>query len=192
MSDQPKSKRKLQSIKDVVDQLAAAEAAREAAPVEATTPAPSEVPMPKSGRRARTIARLAAVQALYQMELSGVGVEAVVREFSDHRFQGDLEGETLAEADEDYFAEIVRVVVADQRGIDQAIVQRLAEGWRLERLDATLRAILRAGAYELIHRREVPREVVIDEYVELAKAFFDPAEAKFVNAALDGIARDVR
>jgi len=115
-----------------------------------------------------------------------------VREFSDHRFQGDLEGETLAEADEDYFAEIVRVVVADQRGIDQAIVQRLAEGWRLERLDATLRAILRAGAYELIHRREVPREVVIDEYVELAKAFFDPAEAKFVNAALDGIARDVR
>ena len=192
MSDQPKSKRKLQSIKDVVDQLAAAEAAREAAPLEATTPAPSEVPMPKAGRRARTIARLAAVQALYQMELSGVGVEAVVREFSDHRFQGDLEGETLAEADEDYFAEIVRVVVADQRGIDQAIVQRLAEGWRLERLDATLRAILRAGAYELIHRREVPREVVIDEYVELAKAFFDPAEAKFVNAALDGIARDVR
>lgn len=190
MNDKPKPR--LQSIKDVVEQLAAAEAARADAPAETPVPRPAETPMPSAGRRARTIARLAAVQALYQMELSGTGVEAVVREFSDHRFEGDIDGETLAEADEDYFAEIVRVVVADQRGIDQAIVKRLAQGWRLERLDATLRAILRAGAYELIHRREVPLEVVIDEYVELAKAFFDPAEAKFVNAALDGIARDVR
>lgn len=192
MSETPKSRPKLQSIKDVVDQLAAAQAAREAAPEETAAPAPAEAPIASSGRRARTIARLAAVQALYQMELSGAGVEAVVREFSDHRFDGDIEGETLAEADEDYFAEIVRVVVADQRGIDQAITRRLAEGWRLERLDATLRAILRSGTYELLHRMDVPTEVVINEYVELAKAFFDAAEAKFVNAALDGIARDVR
>jgi len=191
MSDD-KPKPKLQSIKDVVDQLAAAKAARNAAPAEEAAPAPTAEPQHKSRHRARTIARLAAVQALYQMELSGTGVEAVVREFSDHRFEGDLEGETLAEADEDYFAEIVRTVVADQRGIDQAITARLASGWRLERLDATLRAILRAGTYELTHRRAVPTEVVIDEYVELAKAFFDAAEAKFVNAALDGIARDVR
>lgn len=143
-------------------------------------------------RRARTIARLAAVQALYQMELAGVGVETVIQEFSDHRFDGDLEGELLAEADEVYFAEIVRGVVVHQTALDRAIVVRLAEGWKLDRIDATIRAILRSGAFELAHRPETPHEVVIDEYVELAKAFSDPTEAKFVNAALDGIARDVR
>jgi N utilization substance protein B len=83
-------------------------------------------------------------------------------------------------------------VVADQGAIDRAVVKRLAEGWRLERIDATVRAILRAGAFELIHRPDVAKEIVIDEYVELAKAFFEAAEAKFVNAALDGVARDVR
>jgi N utilization substance protein B len=175
MNDKPK----LQSLQQVVEQLAAADAARDGA-------------MSKSDRRARTVSRLAAVQALYQMELSGVGVEAVVREFSDHRFDSDIEGEPLGAADEDFFGEIVRGVVAEQAVIDKAVVKRLAEGWRLERLDATVRAILRSGAYELVHKPDVPMEVVIDEYVELAKAFFDPAEAKFVNACLDGIARDVR
>jgi len=115
-----------------------------------------------------------------------------VREFSDHRFDADIEGELLRAADEDYFGEIVRGVVGAQAEIDRAIVRRLAEGWRLERLDATVRAILRAGAWELAHRTDTPTAVVIDEYVELAKAFFDPTEARFVNAALDGIARDVR
>jgi N utilization substance protein B len=143
-------------------------------------------------RRARTIARLAAVQALYQMELAGVGVETVIQEFLDHRFDADLEGEPMAAADEAYFAEIVRGVVEHQAALDGAIAKRLAEGWRLERLEATVRAILRAGCFELAHRPDTPHEVVIDEYVELAKAFFDPMEAKFVNAALDGIARDVR
>jgi N utilization substance protein B len=143
-------------------------------------------------RQARSVARLAAVQALYQMELGGVGVEAVVREFSDHRFGADLEGEPLADADEAFFAELVRGVVADQQTIDRAVVKRLAAGWKLDRLDATVRAILRAGAYELARRPDVPAEVVIDEYVELAKAFFDPTEAGFVNAALDAIAGDVR
>jgi N utilization substance protein B len=142
-------------------------------------------------RQARSVARLAAVQALYQMELGGAGVEAVVREFSDHRFGSDLEGEPLAAADEAFFGDLVRGVVSDQAPIDHAIVKRLAQGWRLDRLDATVRAILRAGAYELA-RTDVPAEVVIDEYVELAKAFFDPTEAGFVNAALDGIAGDVR
>jgi N utilization substance protein B len=98
----------------------------------------------------------------------------------------------LAEADEDWFAEIVRGVVTGQRFIDTAVKARLASNWRLERLDATLRALLRCGAWELMERPEVPREIVIDEYVELAKAFFDEAESKFVNAALDGVARDVR
>ncbi|MFN4287045.1 MAG: transcription antitermination factor NusB [Brevundimonas sp.] len=143
-------------------------------------------------RRARTVARLAAVQALYQMELGGEGVETVVREFSDHRFDTDIEGEPLAQADEAYFAQIVRGVVDQRKALDQAIAARLAEGWKLERIDATMRALLRSASWELAHRRDVPTEVVIDEYVELAKAFFDVAEARFVNAALDGIARDQR
>jgi len=143
-------------------------------------------------RRARTVARLAAVQALYQMELAGEGVETVITEFSNHRFDGDIEGEPLAEADEAYFADVVRGVIDSQREIDASVKARLASNWRLERLDATLRALLRCGAWELAHKTDVPEEIVIDEYVELAKAFFDEAEAKFVNAALDGVARDVR
>ncbi|MGE5502085.1 MAG: transcription antitermination factor NusB [Ignavibacteriales bacterium] len=141
-------------------------------------------------RKARSVARLAAVQALYQMEVSGAGAEAVIREFCDHRFDRDIEGETLAQADEDFFAEAVRGVVADQAAIDRAIAKRLAEGWRLERIDATLRAILRAGAWELTRRPDVPHEVAIDEYVEIAKSFFEGPEPGFVNGALDGIARD--
>jgi len=141
-------------------------------------------------RKARSVARLAAVQALYQMEVSGAGAEAVIREFSDHRFDRDIEGETLAQADETFFAELVRGVVVDQTAIDQAIAKRLAEGWRLERIDATLRAILRAGAWELTRRPDVPHEVAIDEYVEIAKSFFEGPEPGFVNGALDGIARD--
>eukprot|EP01035_Chromulina_nebulosa_P061781 gene61781-84494_t len=102
-------------------------------------------PLSTKARRARTVARLAAVQALYQMELAGTGVDAVVREFTDHRFDGDLEGETLAEADEVFFSELVHGVVGGQAAIDSAISHRLAANWRLERVDATLRAILRAG-----------------------------------------------
>ena len=143
-------------------------------------------------RRARTVARLAAVQALYQMELAGEGVDTIISEFQNHRFDGDIDGEMLAEADEAWFAEIVRGVVEGQQSIDAAIKARLASNWRMERLDATLRALLRCGAYELREQPDTPREVVIDEYVELAKAFFDEAEAKFVNAALDGVARDAR
>lgn len=143
-------------------------------------------------RQQRSVARLAAVQALYQMETAGAGVETVVREFSDHRFGGDMEGEALAQADETFFAELVRGVVADQKDVDQLIAKRLATGWRLERIDATLRAILRSGAYELTRRTDVPVEVAIDEYVEIAKSFFEGPEPGFVNAALDGIARDRR
>ena len=144
-------------------------------------------------RQARSVARLAAVQALYQMEVSGAGAEAVVREFSEHRFDRDLtDGHTLAEADEAFFAELVRGVVEEQVDADRAIARRLAEGWRLERIDATLRAILRAGAFELLRRPDVPHEVVIDEYVEIAKSFFEGPEPGFVNGALDGIARDSR
>jgi len=140
----------------------------------------------------RSVARLAAVQALYQMEAGGAGVEAVIREFSEHRFDRDIEGLTMSGADEAFFADLVRGVVEAQAQIDKAIVRRLAEGWRLERLDATVRAILRSGAFELAHRPDVPLEVVIDEYVELAKSFFEGPEPGFVNGALDAVAQDVR
>jgi len=143
-------------------------------------------------RQARSVARLAAVQALYQMEAAGAGAEAVIREFNEHRFDRDLEGMVMAAADEAFFAAVVRGVVERQAAVDAAIVHRLAQGWRLERLDATVRAILRAGAFELAHRPDVPTEVVIDEYVELAKSFFEGAEPGFVNGALDAVAQDVR
>jgi N utilization substance protein B len=167
------------SLKEAFEQLEAAAAARPAR-------------LSGRARRARTVARLAAVQALYQMEIAGAGSEAVIREFCDHRFDADLEGERLAEADEGFFAEIVRGVVADQKQIDGAISKRLAQGWRLERIDATLRAILRAGGFELIGRPDVPTEVAIDEYVEVAKSFFEGPEPGVANGVLDGIARDVR
>lgn len=139
------------------------------------------------------MARLAAVQALYQMELSGAGVETVVREFSAHRFDRDLEGEQLARADEAFFGELVRGVIDAQARIDAVIVDRLAQGWRLDRLDATVRAILRCGLHEVLSRGGAPPQVVIDEYVELAKSFFGTgSETAFVNAVLDQAARDDR
>ena len=150
-----------------------------------------------NAKPSRSVARLAAVQALYQMEVSSTGVENVIREFSEHRFDRSIpndagEDMTLAAADETFFADLVRGVVAHQKKIDQAVAKRLAQNWRLERIDATVRAILRAGAYELAHRPDVPTEVVIDEYVELAKSFFEGPEPGFVNGALDAVAQDVR
>jgi len=142
--------------------------------------------------QARSVARLAAIQALYQMEAAQAGVDTVVAEFTAHRFERDLEGQTLAVADEVFFAEIVRGIVAEQGGVDRAIARRLATGWKLDRIDATLRATLRAGAYELMHRPDVPTEVVIDEYVEITKSFFEGPEPGFVNGALDAIAHDER
>jgi N utilization substance protein B len=126
------------------------------------------------------------------MDVSGHGAEAVIREFHDYRFDRDMEGERLASADEAWFAEVVRGVAAGQVEIDRDIRRRLAGGWKLERLDATVRAILRAGAYELIRQPAIPVEVVIDEYLEIAKSFFEGPEPGFVNAALAAIAADVR
>ena len=142
----------------------------------------------------RSMARLAAIQALYQMEHSAVGVEAVIREFQEHRLGGEIEGHAIRDADTVYFAELVRGVVEQQDRIDPFINRHLSEGWTLKRLDATARAILRSGAYELINRPDVPYRVVIDEYVELAGSFFesDTSEAGFVNALLDAGAREVR
>jgi len=149
--------------------------------------------MSRSPRQARSVARLAAVQALYQMEMSGVGVDAIVREFSQHRFDRDLEGERLAEADEAFFAEILRGVVTSRPAVDAAISRRLAAGWRLDRIDATARAIIRCAVYEMTGAPQTPAEIAIDEYVEVAKSFFgEGTETSFVNGVLDGIARDDR
>jgi N utilization substance protein B len=124
------------------------------------------------------------------MEVSGAGVDAVVREFSDHRFGWRHRRLAPGGRRRGLFRRSrARRGRRTNSLIDQAVARHLAEGWRLERMDATLRAILRAGAFELIGRPDVPVEVVIDEYVELAKSFFEGPEPGFVNGALDAIAR---
>lgn len=138
-----------------------------------------------SARRARHAARLAAVQALYQMELTGDDCESVAQQFIEHRFP---EGET----DTAWFGEIVRGVPRLQAEIDRAVQKSLSSDWPLKRVDSTLRAILRAGVYELVAQPKVPARVVMDEYIEIARAFFDDDKPGFVNAALDQIARRKR
>jgi N utilization substance protein B len=140
------------------------------------------------GRRA---ARLAAVQALYQMEMSGDGAGEIGAEFIEHRFAeiARLTGET---PDESFFTAILDGVPQHQVEIDRAIAAALSEKWSLTRVDSILRAILRAAVFELVGRRDVPVRVVIDEYVAMAGAFFGADEPGFVNAALDTIARRKR
>ncbi|EAP90904.1 transcription antitermination protein NusB [Oceanicaulis sp. HTCC2633] len=147
-----------------------------------------------SDRRARLrrSARLSAVQALYQMETSGSGAKAVVKEFRDHRFGYEDEPGDYVETDEDFFENLVTGIVSIQADVDKRISGVLKEGWKLSRLDATVRAILRAGGYELIARKDVPPAVVINEYVDVAHAFFEGTEPGFVNATLDALAKQVR
>ena len=146
---------------------------------------------PSKTHQARSVARLAAVQAMYQMETAGAGVETVVREFSDHRFGGDLEGSSLAEADEAFFGELVRGVVADQGAVDKAIARRLAVNWRLERIAIIDRLILRMAAFELQHVPETPAPVVMNEAVELARTFSGDESVPFVNGVLDAMRKSI-
>ena len=139
----------------------------------------------KIDSEARRAARLGAVQALYQMELAGVGAEEVAEEFVAHRFDE-------APADVDFFKSVVEGVPAHQAEIDKAIAACLSENWSLARVDSILRAILRAGGFELVARRDVPAKVVIDEYVGIAHDFFSGDEPGFVNAALDRMAHRKR
>jgi N utilization substance protein B len=141
--------------------------------------------------QARRAARLAAVQAIYQMELTGINAEEVVEEFVAHRFGRDELG-LLGEPDAEFFGDLVRGVPRLQEEIDRVIAQSLSSNWRLSRLDSILRAILRTAAYELIARKDVPAKAVIDEYVDIAHAFFQNEEPAFVNAALDRIGRRKR
>jgi N utilization substance protein B len=149
------------------------------------------MPSPKRSR-ARSAARLAAVQALYQQDMEGTPTPQLLHEFHQHRVGATIDGETLVDAEIDFLDDLVRGVVARGQEIDGVIVARLAEGWKLERLDRAMRAILRAGTYELLARPDVTVGTVIDEYLDVAHAFFDEKEVKFVNGLLDKVAKDVR
>lgn len=140
----------------------------------------------------RAGARLAAVQALYQMEQTEQSARSVIADFMEDRLGLNDEGEPVEEADPDIFRAIVEGVVDRQEAIDAAIMKRLAQGWKIERLDATSRAILRAAVYELVAENSLPSQIILDEYVSIAHAFFEGAEPKFINGLLDAVARDVR
>ena len=142
--------------------------------------------------RSRSAARLAAVQALYQHDMEGTPVARLLHEFHEHRLGATIEDEKYHEAEQDFFDDIVTGAEARQSDIDTLISGRLAEGWTLERLDRPMRAILRAGAYELIARADVPVATVITEYVDVAHAFYDKRESGFVNGLLDAIAKEAR
>jgi N utilization substance protein B len=142
--------------------------------------------------RSRSAARLAAVQALYQHEIEGTPLPRLLKEFHDHRLGATIEGATYHDAEIDFFDDLVTGADARREEIDGLIAGRLAKGWSLERLDRPMRAILRAGAYELIARADVPVGSVISEYVDVAHAFYDKRESGFVNGLLDAIAKEAR
>jgi transcription antitermination protein NusB len=145
------------------------------------------------GTRRRSVARLAAVQALYQLEANGdADPRAVVGEFVRHRFGQEIEGDRLGEADPELFADIVCGVTEDRERLDAEISAVLIEGWPLPRLDSVLRAILRAGAYELMHRRDVPPRVALSEYTAIAYAFFSGKEPGLANGVLNHLAHTLR
>ena len=147
---------------------------------------------PPSRSRARSAARLAAVQALYQREMEGAEVPALLHEFHQHRLGAVIDDVEYAEAEVAFFDDLVAGAVARADEIDAAIAARLASGWTLARLDKSMKAILRCGAYELLARPDVTRATVISEYVDVAKAFYDKRETGFVNGLLDAIAGEVR
>jgi N utilization substance protein B len=140
----------------------------------------------------RSAARLAAAQALYQMEVTAKGLREILEEFETWWIGQEVEGEQYKPAEIALFRAIVSGVVKDQVAIDQAIDQTLAEGWPLRRIEALMRAILRGGAFELLKRGDIPARVVIKEYVDVAGAFFDRDEAGMINAVLDALARKSR
>ena len=147
---------------------------------------------PNERSRKRSAARLAAVQALYQQEMETIPLPRLLDEFHQHRLGATIEDETYGEAEADFFDDLVRGVDARRAEIDAAISAKLATGWTLDRLDRPMRQILRAGAYELIARIDVPTGTVISEYVDVADAFYARREKGFVNGLLDAVAKAVR
>lgn len=142
--------------------------------------------------KARAAARLAAVQAMYQHEMEGTAVPVLLNEFHQHRLGATIEDVEYAEADVDFFDDLVSGAQARGAEIDGLIAAKLAKGWSLARLDKPMKAILRVGTYELLARADVPVGAVISEYVDVAHAFYDKRESGFVNGLLDAIAKDVR
>lgn len=142
--------------------------------------------------RSRSAARLAAVQALYQHEMEGTPVPRLLREFHEHRLGATIEDAQYIEAEQSFFDDVVSGVHARRVEIDDLIADKLAKDWSLDRLDRPMRAILRAGTYELIARADVPVASVISEYVDVAHAFYDKRESGFVNGLLDAVAKEAR
>ena len=140
----------------------------------------------------RGAARLAAVQALYQMDLAGTGVNEIMTQFEKHWLGGKIEGVQYRPAEPAYFRDIVEGVLREQKRLDPQIDAALARGWPLKRIETVLRAVLRAGAYELACRADVPARVVTAEYVDVAGAFVDKEETGMVNAVLDQLAHELR
>lgn len=158
---------------------------------------PKTPPKTPPRSQSRSSARLAAVQALYQIQMESTPLPKLLNEFHQHRLGREVDDEdhgpvTFAEAEVEFFDDIVRGVTARRDEIDELLTARLAGGWTLVRLDKTMLQVLRAGTYELIARADVPHAAAISEYVEVAKAFFNDREAKFVNGILDAIAKDAR
>ena len=144
------------------------------------------------GKEHRAAARLAAVQALYQMEVAAKGINEILAEFETHWIGGEIEGEQYEEADLDLFRDILRGVLQDQVTIDRETDAALQAGWPLRRVEAVMRAILRAGMFELRRRADIPARVVITEYVDVAAAFLGHDEVGMINAVLDRLARKTR
>lgn len=142
--------------------------------------------------KSRSASRLAAVQALYQHAMEGTQLPRLLDEFHMHRLGAEIEDVQFLEAETAFFDDVVSGVIARSDEINTFIASKLAEGWSLERLDKTMLQILRAGTYELLARKDVPTGSAISEYVDVAHAFFEPREAKFVNGVLDGVAKAVR
>jgi len=147
---------------------------------------------PPKGYSRRRASRLAAVQALYQMELSGATADAAIADQALREPDLETEGKVRAPIDQLFFGDLVRAVRDRRDDIDRMVDGALSEGWRIARLDAVLRAILRAGAGELLTRPEIDAPVIINEYVEIAKSFFDGPEAKLANGVLDRLAKILR
>jgi transcription antitermination protein NusB len=143
-------------------------------------------------REKRSASRLGAVQALYQMDIGGTPMTDVFAEFESHWLGREVEGDAYKPAELAFFRDVVEGVVREQISLDKGIDAALAKGWPLKRIEAILRAVLRAGAYELANRKDVPARVVIAEYVDVANAFVDKDEAGMANAVLDTLARDFR
>lgn len=142
------------------------------------------------GANQRGVARLAAVQALYQMDIGDAALEDVMGQFRPRLKGGEFNDENYLPGDADFFGQILKGVLKNQLAIDPKIDEALVEDWPVERIDSTLRAVLRAGAFELLYRTDIPKNVVLSEYVDVANAFFEGAETGMVNAVLDKIEPD--